>query len=143
MPRCSACNMFCATELQEPTEDGIEWLARDGEIGIGGSIELSLMSECCGMEVATASLDVEDMSIELEHAKDCKDDDAVDVGFEVSETDRYETKDRHGKPITNPRYRRHYYGVEITATATCSSCHAEATVTETLEEQASAFEEIY
>lgn len=63
---------------------------------------------------------------------------SVDTEF----TDRYETKDRNGKPIKNPRYQKHYYGAELTLNLRCNKCGHEWSEHAVVEEQASAFDEL-
>jgi hypothetical protein len=60
----------------------------------------------------------------------------IDATF-YSDQDTYNSK---GKPIA-ARYRRTYYGAEIEATVRCTRCEEEFTVTDTVREQASSFED--
>ncbi len=55
---------------------------------------------------------------------------------------RVQTTDKHGKPIKNSRYMKTFYGAEITFNITCHRCGESFLVEGTVEEQASAFEDI-
>jgi len=61
--------------------------------------------------------------------------------LEPTGTDRFQTTDRHGKPIRNPRYQRHYYGFEGDVKVKCNGCEEVIDVHLEGEEQASGFEE--
>jgi hypothetical protein len=72
-------------------------------------------------------------------------DDAPDYSLEVEaeNTDRTQTKDRHGKPILRSRYMKTFYGVSVKYTVTCDDCSdvvAEGTIED--EAQASSFDEL-
>ena len=70
--------------------------------------------------------------------------DAPDFDIEVSYTpsEDVERTDRHGKPITNPRYQTTLYGVEATGTVTCQGCGAVADIECSEYEAASSFNEL-
>jgi DNA-directed RNA polymerase subunit RPC12/RpoP len=56
--------------------------------------------------------------------------------------DRYEDKTPSGKVIKNPRYQKHFYGANITASFNCKVCGSQFEIEFKVEEQASAFENI-
>jgi hypothetical protein len=133
--RCPDCNKFVSLELQEPELN----LNVEGD-SITGQVRLVLTCVECGNEGKETNLDID---LALDHDCDRAEDDFELVDEAAETTERYQDKDRHGKPIKNPRYRRHYYGAEITATVCCNKCGKEFEVTETVEEQASGFEELW
>jgi hypothetical protein len=60
---------------------------------------------------------------------------------EATPTDRYGGTTKKGKPITNPRYQTHYIGADIEVGILCHACGETFTVSGTVEEPASAFED--
>jgi hypothetical protein len=66
----------------------------------------------------------------------------IEDDFDASSTDRFEDKDRHGKPIKSMRYQRHYYGAEITGSVKCSKCGEVIQIDTSVEEAASGFNEL-
>jgi hypothetical protein len=133
--RCPDCNKFVSLELQEPELN----LNVEGD-SITGQVRLVLTCADCGGEAKEANLDID---LSLDHDCDRKEDDFELVDETAEPTERYQDKDQRGKSIKNPRYRRHYYGAEITVTVRCNHCDKEFEVTETVEEQASGFEELW
>lgn len=129
MARCSSCEKFCGIEQAEPEID----LSIEGS-SVSGNLELELTSECCGDTVKTATVEVD---FEIEH--DCKKSD--DPEFELSD-EQAEADDRYeGRPGAPARYRRHFYGANVTATATCDGCDETIELAGWFGEQASSFED--
>ena len=128
--RCQSCGYFAS--LEEPDFDPSEPEFDGSQVAV--DIEASYPSACCNDEVATQSYRAVG-TLEFEHAPTCdfsEDDTECDYQIELTgdpeATDRFEHKDRHGKPIKNSRYRRHYYGVEAIITVTCPKCAVDAEV---------------
>lgn len=143
--RCPDCERFVSYGGDYEPEIESEDIS-DGELT--GSVRVVL-------DCAECSTELKELSMEYEAQIEHKCPDAEEAGdpadgedkFEIhststSFTERRQTKDRHGKPITNPRYRRTYYGAEITTTINCTRCEEEFDVETTVEEMASSFEEL-
>lgn len=134
--RCPNCNKFVSLEQQEPELD----LAVDGD-EVSGTVRLVLACAECSEEMKELHFDV---NIKIKHACD---DDTIECEFEISDesaeaTDRYNDKDRKGKPIKNMRYMAHYYGADISVTVKCAECGEEIELSDTVEEAASGFESL-
>jgi len=84
-------------------------------------VRVPYLSACCGDEVAEAEYSMEE-EVEVAHTVEgCEGSLVLEVG-EMEAADRFQETDRHGKPIRNFRYRRHYYGVTVEAKVTCDGC---------------------
>ncbi len=131
--RCSSCNLLCSVELAEPETDD---LSLDGDT-ITGSIRLLLESACCGEEVADSEEDVE---ISIDH--DCPENanGKKELDFELTECSAAATDRFDGDAKAKMRYRRHFYGADITATIHCNHCGGDEEVSGMVECQASGFE---
>ncbi len=141
MARCESCGLFASVELEEPDEPDLD-ITPDGDGGadLSGTVPLALITECCGDAAGDAEPQV-DMTVEIEHTAECTNKEALSVDSVSCETtDRYQDKDRHGKPIKSFRYMRHFYGADVTATIKCDTCDATGEATGLAEEQASSFE---
>lgn len=143
MPRCESCSKFCSVDHAADIEDvQAAQGSSPGEVEVTGSVYLTLSSECCYDELGAESLEFEEV-VAIEHASGCpalKEDEDVEyeVEAEAEPDDRYETTDRKGKPIRNPRYQKHYYGAAVTITVVCQGCEASGEGEAHPEEQASA-----
>ena len=142
--RCPDCGIFVSyggdyePEIESEEISGTE---------LSGEVRVVLDCAECGTELKESSMEYE---VEFEH--DCAlgelgEDENIDDQFEIGSTStafskRRQTKDRHGKPITNPRYQRTYYGAEITTTIKCTRCEEEFDMDTKVEEMASSFEEL-
>lgn len=142
--RCEGCGKMCSVEVE--CQNGSELNLDDNCLNI--IVELSLMSACCGYEVATASAET-DETFEFEHTppEDAPDDWECSGDLSVSETsvdptDWYEGKDKNGKPYP-VRYQKHFYGAEVVANIECDGCGATLEVSATVGEQAGYFEDAY
>lgn len=123
--RCEGCGHFAG--LDEEPEFDEDSSSYDGQM-FEASISASYTTTCCSQEAATAQYDVS-YAHEFVHDEACDDPEPeYDISLEFSATDRFQEKDRHGKPIKSYRYRRHYYGVEVAATLKCASCGTEETI---------------
>jgi len=143
--RCPDCAIFVSYGGDLEPEIESEEINEDE---LTGSVRVVLDCAECGGELKESSMEYE---VQIEHeCSDANEEDSDADGedqFEIhstatSFTERRQTKDRHGKPITNYRYQRTYYGAEITTTIKCTRCEEEFDVETTVEEQASSFEEM-
>lgn len=125
--RCPDCNRFVSFEQQDPEID-----VEVNGTQVEGSVRLVLSCAECGGELKEANIDFTE---DIEHTCKSEGDDAdyvlLDAGGEV--TDRFEGKGR---------YARHFYGADITVGVRCEDCKKEFSVEFSVEEQASAFEEL-
>jgi len=116
--RCSSCDKFCSLEAGEPevTSEDV-----DGVGMVCLEVQVPYTSGCCCDEVANAEYSLEE-EVEVEHTVEgCEEELVLDVES-IEATDRFQEKDRHGKPIRSYRYRRHYYGVVADVKVTCPGC---------------------
>lgn len=149
--RCSQCNLLCSVEQAEP-EGGDELEvhdAGDGSAQVTGEIRLVLNSGCCGDEVAEANAEV-DETFAVEHKDDCPFRAGLEAPLDGAdpETAEYEVDasaeatDWSEGTSKNPRYRKTFYGAEVSGTVTCSECEGKAEFSVTVGEQASYFDEL-
>jgi len=139
--RCPDCNKFVGNELADPELNDVqadiaidEKTKQPGDVNVVGNVRLVLNCDQCGTELADADVEF-DIDVQLEHKE--HEDHEVEVVDEAAEgTDRYD-----GKPGTPSRYRRHFWGAEITGKLVCS-CGAEAEFSAMAEEQAGAFNQL-
>lgn len=132
--RCSNCNKFVGIELADVETGNLSADLNDElNVVVSGELELNLNCTECGTTLSQVTANVEE-DAPFTHEK--ADDHVLDnVEFTAESTDRYD-----GKPGAPMRYRRHFYGAEVTASFTCS-CGATAGHPFSVEEQAGAFEE--
>lgn len=133
--RCQDCNKFVGLENGEPELSDVE-ITNGGDVE--GQVRLVLVCVECGNEIKELYLDF-GVPVDHECKKEEPDLEIVDESAEI--VDRYETKDRHGKPIKNFRCQKHYYGADITISMRCNACGEEFDVVDTVEDQASSFDE--
>ena len=138
--RCPDCNKFVGNEQGEPElnlDISLEGEGKDpGNASITGDVRLVLTCADCSTELAEANVGA-DIEVELSHESDHEGEHEVSISEEAAEnTDRYD-----GKPGTPSRYRRHFYGAEITGKVSCT-CGAETEFNGTVEEQAGAFDQL-
>ncbi len=144
MARCEGCGLFASLEMDDSSDVQIEVSADEYQIGVSVSAELTLNSACCGMEMKSASVEAEET---VDRPCECgvADDEPSEYHCtsEASEPeDRYQTVDRRGKPIRNPRYQKHFWGMRVTGTVTCeTNAKHSADFDVLVEEQGSGFEE--
>lgn len=142
--RCPDCNKFVpfGTDTEPEIDADV-----DDDGNISGTARIVLTCEECGTELKEATLDIDcgvfdDIEQHRKDHPECKDKglSLADNGGEL--TQRTETKDRHGKPIKNPRYMKSFYGAAVEFTVTCDECNEEFTVTWEDEVQASGMDEM-
>jgi DNA-directed RNA polymerase subunit RPC12/RpoP len=153
--RCPDCNKFVGYD--EPQVD-VESEDIDSNT-VTVQIHEVLPCQECGTELKEAYMDVEIADIECpecggdprdengNHKKsvdpDATDEEYLEIdGVDAEPIDRFEDKDRHGKPIKNMRYMKHYYGASVTVHLRCKKCGHEFSVEETTELVASEFDEM-
>ena len=159
--RCPDCSKFVSFDTDREPEDLDLNVTDDGSVS--GSVRIVNGCAECSTELTEATLDVEmDFSGEVEEHREEKraehdeeqakkpedervpfDEEAHDLlsisSSEAVRSDRRQTKTRHGKTITNPRYARQYYGAEVTVTVECK-CGETFEHSEVFETQASSME---
>lgn len=149
--RCPSCGKFVSFDVDvEPEETG------DPEYdGTTLTVEVRRVLTCaeCGDELKEASFELQ-CDVQIDHTEECLDSGRMaemeggdpepdySTSLSYSSTVRVQQKDRHGKPIRNPRYQRTYYGVEADGEVECERCHQTAPVMMADELQASGFEEL-
>ena len=137
--RCPDCSKFVSLEAQEPEVDSSDV---DGDT-VTGTVRLILTCAECGTEMKEANLDFE---IPIDHECEGETDETIAQVFEIEDTqadstERYQDTDKKGKRIPS-RYQKHFYGADITVTVKCEGCGDAFTLTDTVEEQASGFDEL-
>jgi hypothetical protein len=150
--RCDSCQKFVSYDtdvepevVSEPQVDGNE---------VTFEIRRVLGCSECSQELKEATLEI---TVDLPDECECKPEEVeegedeqppepqweVEEGsLEVSNTERAQTHDRHGKPIKRSRYQRYYYGVEGGGSVKCAGCGMEHNYTFADEVQASGMEEL-
>jgi len=139
MARCADCNKFVSygdiqTEIvSEQADDDLLTI----------EVRIALTCADCGAEVKETTLE---FSEEINH--DCEAEPGEGDQFEITAssadaTERRQDKDRHGKPIKSSRYAKQFYGASVAAEVKCNWCGETFDVSGDVEEQASAFEEMY
>lgn len=141
--RCPDCTKFVSLDQGDPEVNSIEI---DDSGHITANVRAVLNCSECSTEMKdydfTTELDPDEIVEHVQMHQDAGEEFELSIEEGSSEAeDRYENKDRHGKPITNPRYQRHYLGYSLDVKVTCS-CGEEFDVTITDEEMASSFNEL-
>lgn len=142
--RCPDCNKFASFDTD--TEPEIEANV-DPTIGTV-TVEARIVNTCaeCGTELkeATFNMESDDLAEEVEeHKATCADMKLSVKNESFSRTDRRQTHTPKGKPITNPRYAKQFYGVEGKVEVECDECgHTFSDVELSDEVQASGMDEL-
>ena len=138
----------CSTELAETS---LDW---EYEITAQDHTHTATPTDCEHCEGSGYMMDGVPAQEEDDNAEECgycdgtghqpMVDDGTDL-YEIERVDataavRYNTVDRKGKPIKRSRYQAKYYGADLEADITCNFCDTTFTVTDNVEEQASAME---
>lgn len=125
--KCTDCNRFVSfncesdPDLEDSNIDvSSKEIAEDTvEVTVTVYAAIRLVNNCqeCGKEMADARVELEGESIFTLPVKEGGYDegDFEIEGEEATRSDYFQTKDRRGKTISNPRYRKHIYS----ATYTC------------------------
>lgn len=148
--RCSNCNKFVSyddpeVEVQDSSVDSD---ASDGTKIIDGGVNVStrLVLKCveCSTELKEATFE-----LEMPFRHDCSKpvderEEGAEFQIDVDDpeaTDREETIDKNGRSIS-PRYRKHFYGVNVHVDVTCPFCNLKFDVDGNDEIQASSMDEL-
>lgn len=149
---CPGCNKFAALEMAEPETD----IEIDEETGdVTGTVRVVLQSSCCSEEmkdnefnVQVEGSSIDGLTAHIEGHKSEEDDEdgepeaySLEVTGDAVADDYFQSTDRYGQPIKNPRYQKHFYGYSLDFTVTCS-CGEEFEGSTVDHEQASAFNEL-
>lgn len=138
MARCPDCNHFVGLENQEPEVD-----ARIEGDSVEGDVRVVLACAECGTELKEANLEFSELIDHICDGELPKDQEPVSLDdYSAEPEDSYATKDRHGKPIKNPRYRTHFWGADVSLELHCNRCGEDWTQNVTVEEAASAMEDL-
>lgn len=131
MPKCPNCPQFTSKDTDTDPEENTAEIDHLGAV----NVEYRVYNSCaeCGCELEEYNFQLEhDFSTEVEqHRKndhpDLKEDDDLELELEAScsRTDEMQNKSRGGKRITNPRYMKRMYGVEVELTVKCGKCEQE------------------
>jgi hypothetical protein len=148
--RCPSCEKFVSYDTEVEPEEQTEPEVTDQTV----TAEYRRVLTCadCGEELKEATIEIDgEISCDLP-CKETKQ--GKKLGEEepehewtvesssASATERSQTTDRHGRPITRARYMRHFYGVEVTVELKCQKCGTEHSQTFDNDEQASGFDEL-
>lgn len=142
MPRCPDCSRFVSVDgEQDADEQHLDVDPTESGGTVTAEVRLVLACADCSTELAETYL-----SIQEDFDAPGHDDEGHELSVEVDGWERgdyYQATDRHGKPIRNPRYQRHYYTVQGQATVRCT-CQEEPIAEVELqgEEAASGFESL-
>lgn len=119
--RCSQCNKFVSMELTEEPELS---LTVDQEGYVSGDARIERTCAECGTTLKSATFAVEvDLSAEVtEHRDSCTagKDALLELTHEEGGAFEEAGLDRHGRPISNPRYRKTLFGVEVNVAVQCA-----------------------
>jgi hypothetical protein len=119
MPRCPDCNKFVALQEEDPEVQSLE-VDEEGTV----TAEVRIVNVCanCNTELTEYTFSVDDQ-IGLPEP-----DDDHEHDLEVEEVSSERTQPDHTPPGQKPppaRYRKTYYGFELTVKVTCKGCDLE------------------
>jgi hypothetical protein len=117
--RCPDCNKFVSFDEPEVEVESEEVeRVNDSAVSVTAEVHVTLKCADCGTELKETTIQFEN---DYELPEPADPDQArlsLEVSVEAEPTDWFNDKDRHGKPIRNPRYQTHYYGADLTITVT-------------------------
>jgi hypothetical protein len=143
--KCPDCPLITAHDDADPETEDVEDSEGSQEITV--TVRRIRVCSDCGTELKEAQLEITGTptftgptdkngkqkfkDYDPDHCPHRKGDEAGPCEFEweapdAENTDRVQTKDRHGKPIKRSRYMTTYYGVSVTVEGTCQRCGATA-----------------
>lgn len=144
MSFCRNCNKFVSYGMGTAELQGDLELSFEGDkFFLSGTVRIMLPCYECEEELRESELEVEYEGEHLCTETTEPEFELEDMATQVEFTERTQEKDRHGKRITNPRYRRKYYGAELNTVVRCTSCDELISVHEEMETQARYMEEVY
>jgi hypothetical protein len=138
--RCPDCNKFVAYEQQDPevdltVDDDRAEDQEEGSATVTASVRLVLACAECGTELKEATVEGQ-VVVDVKHPRG--EDHTLDVEEDGTETSCHQD----GKEGTPARYRRTYYGADVSFAVKCSCGVEVGTGSVSPEEQASAFDEL-
>lgn len=137
MARCNDCNKFVSYgDIQ--AEIVSEQVDNDT---VTVEVRIALPCADCGAELKETTLTFEQ---EIDHTCEAEPGEGEQyeiTGSSADGTDRRQTIDKQGKPITNYRYQKQFYGASVAVEVQCNWCSETFDVSGDVEEQASAFDE--
>jgi uncharacterized CHY-type Zn-finger protein len=141
--RCPDCEQFVSYD-DEPQVEINDDAVDDGQYTVDFTVTL-LCGEC-GTELKQTEIEC---CVDVGHNCQANGDEQEDPQLEftvedheIEFTERFQTHDRHGKPIKLSRYSKHYYGGKVTATLRCETCEEQFAITAEDDCPASSFEEM-
>lgn len=151
--RCPSCSKFVPYDTEvEPEEQDTAHSVEGDTVVASATYRRVLTCAECSEELKDNEFEFEGVTVELALDDDPEakhkvafaecDHEDVEVTFNAEPTTGSQTTDRKGRAITNPRYMKTLYGVDLTVEATCPTCGAHGSATERAEDQASAFNEL-
>lgn len=128
--RCPDCNKFVSFETEEEPEETEEPTLDEGHFT--AAYRRVLPCSECGTELKEAQIEFDvsldepnclflDPATEEIHEWDCSD-------VTATPSESRQTIDSKGRAITNPRYIRTLYGVELTGVIKCAKCDGSITL---------------
>lgn len=134
--RCPGCGKLASYEYDEPEINSEDFDAEGG--GIDVSARIVLRSACCSEDLKDYEFEFsESLSEDVVKAHQGEDHQLEFALTDEEITERYQDKDRHGKPIKNARYMKKFYGVRLEWEVTCK-CSTEPVETGTFDDEAGA-----
>jgi hypothetical protein len=151
--RCPSCGKFASFDTEvEPEEQDTSFLLDENMVLATATYRRVLVCADCSEELKDNEFEFEGVVVELALYDDPEakheaaftecDHEDVEVTFSAEPSTDTQRTDRKGKAITNPRYRKTLYGVDLTVEANCPTCGAQGSATERAEVQASSFNEL-
>lgn len=135
--KCSNCPQFTSKDTENELEGDLEI---DAAGVITGDVRIFNTCQECGNELEEYTFNVHiDLSQEVAQHRDdihSEDKDLCELSMvdeSIERTDETQQKDRNGKLITRARYKRRYYGIEVSVGVSCDDCEmtlAEGTFTD-------------
>lgn len=121
--RCNSCSKFVSFDTDVDPE-----INEDGVV----DVQVRIANNCaeCGQELTQADLQFQiDLSDQVEEhregCEECKAHPELEVtDSSATRTERAQTHTPQGKPIKNPRYRKHFYGAEVEVTVTAKGAES-------------------
>jgi hypothetical protein len=140
--RCPDCSKFVSfDEPKVEVESEEVERVNDSAVSVTAEVHVTLKCADCGSELKETSIQFEN-DFEVPEPKDTSENPHdLEVSVEAEPTDWYNDKDRHGKPIRNPRYQTHYYGADLAITVT-DEAGSQHDFEAQVGEAASAFDEV-
>lgn len=119
--RCPSCEKFVGLEAGVPEVNDYQ-VSDEGEVTV--EVRLALVCQDCSEEMKETTFNFSETPEDLEEHIIAHEEAGDDFSLSLEEPtfeaeDRYEDKDRHGKPIKSYRYMKHFWGVRGDITVEC------------------------